>query len=98
MYEGGLESMLYSISNTAEYGAYVSGEKVVPLNETKAKMKEVLTYIQNGGFAKEFMADYVDGYKNLKAKRNEVASLQVEHTGKELRSMMPWIAKNKIIK
>jgi ketol-acid reductoisomerase len=98
MYEGGLESMLYSISNTAEYGAYVSGEKVVPLNETKAKMKEVLTYIQNGGFAKEFMADYVAGYKNLKAKRNEVASLQIEHTGKELRSMMPWIAKNKIIK
>ncbi len=98
MYEGGLESMLYSISNTAEYGAYVSGEKVVPLNETKAKMKEVLTYIQNGSFAKEWMGDYANGYAKINQKRKEIANLQIESTGKELRSMMPWIAKNKIIK
>lgn len=97
MYEGGLADMLYSISNTAEYGAYVSGEKVVPLNETKAKMKEILTYIQEGKFAKEWMDDYKNGYSKINAKRKEVASLEIEKTGQELRKMMPWIGKNKMV-
>ena len=97
MYEGGLEDMLYSISNTAEYGAYVSGERVVPLNETKAKMKEVLNDIQSGQFAKNWMADYKNGYKQINAGRADVAKLPIEKVGKELRAMMPWIAKNKMV-
>ncbi len=97
MYEGGLEDMLYSISNTAEYGAYVSGERVVPLNETKAKMKQILTDIQSGKFAKDWMADYKNGYKRINEGRAEVSKLTVESTGKELRKMMPWIAAKKMI-
>lgn len=97
MYEGGLEDMLYSISNTAEYGAYVSGEKVVPLNETKAKMKDILKYIQEGKFAKEWMDDYKNGYAKINQKRKEVSELSIENTGKELRKMMPWIGKGKMV-
>ncbi|MFT4968214.1 MAG: ketol-acid reductoisomerase [Candidatus Deianiraeaceae bacterium] len=97
MYEGGLSGMLYSVSNTAEYGGYISGERVVPMKETKERMKEVLTDIQNGKFAKEWMTDYANGYKNINAKRKESEGMQVEKTGKELRAMMPWIGKNKII-
>lgn len=97
MYEGGLADMLYSISNTAEYGAYVSGERVVPLKETKAKMKEILKDIQEGKFAKEWMQDYANGYSKINASRKEVAGLGVEKTGEELRKMMPWIGKNKMV-
>lgn len=97
MYEGGLEDMLYSISNTAEYGAYVSGERVAPVRETKEKMKKILTDIQSGKFAKDWMADYKNGYKHINECRAEVTKLQLESTGKELRKMMPWIAKNKMI-
>lgn len=97
MHEGGMSDMLYSISNTAEYGAYISGEKVLPLNETKTKMKDILKYIQDGSFAKEWMNDYKNGYAKINEKRKEIATLPLEETGKELRNMMPWIGKNKII-
>lgn len=97
MYEGGLADMLYSISNTAEYGAYTSGERIAPLNETKAKMKEILKDIQSGKFAKEWMADYASGYTKINSKRKEIAGLQIEKTGAELRKMMPWIGKNKMV-
>ena len=98
IYEGGMANMRYSISNTAEYGDYLTGPKVIDAG-VKARMKEALTYIQNGGFAKEFIADTAtQGAKKLLAWREEGKKHGIEKVGEELRSMMPWIAKNKLVK
>lgn len=98
IYEGGMANMRYSISNTAEYGDYLTGPKVIDAG-VKERMKEALTYIQNGGFAKEFMADTsTQGAKKLLAWREEGKKHPIEKTGAELRNMMPWIAKNKLVK
>ncbi len=98
IYEGGLANMRYSISNTAEYGDYVTGPKVITA-ETKKVMKQVLTDIQTGKFAKDFMADRAtQGKHQLEQWREESAKHGIEKVGKKLRDMMPWIAKNKLVK
>ena len=90
MYEKGLAGMRYSISNTAEYGDYTRGNRVVN-EETKAEMKRILEEIQSGEFAREWIAENHAGQENFKRMREEQASSQIETTGRELRSMMPWI-------
>src|SRR6476659_393037 len=90
MYEKGLAGMRYSISNTAEYGDYTRGPRVVT-DETRAEMKRILDEIQSGDFAREWIAENRAGQENFKRMRAEQADTQVEHTGKELRSMMDWI-------
>jgi ketol-acid reductoisomerase len=90
MYEKGLAGMRYSISNTAEYGDYTRGKRVVT-DETRANMRQILKEIQNGDFAREWIAENRAGQENFKRMRAEQAAGQVETTGKELRAMMDWI-------
>src|SRR5688572_3299002 len=90
MYEKGLAGMRYSISNTAEYGDYTRGKRVIT-DETRQNMKRILEEIQNGDFAREWIAENRAGQENFKRMREEQARSQVETTGKELRSKMDWI-------
>ena len=90
MYEKGLAGMRYSISNTAEYGDYSRGPRVVNA-DTKAEMKKILGEIQSGEFAREWIAENRAGQENFLRMRDEQAKTQLETTGKELRSMMDWI-------
>ena len=96
IYEGGIANMNYSISNTAEYGEYVSGKKIVD-DKTKERMKEVLADIQSGKFTRDWMKENEDGQKNFLQMRKDLANHPIEKVGEELRGMMPWIASNKII-
>ena len=96
MYQGGIADMRYSISNTAEYGDVSRGPRIVNEN-TKAEMKKILTEIQSGQFAKEFIDEMHSGAKNLEALRKKGREHQIETVGAELRSMMPWIKANKIV-
>jgi ketol-acid reductoisomerase len=98
MYEGGIENMNYSISNTAEYGEYVSGPRILPNEETKARMREVLAGIRDGSFVKDWMLECQAKQPFLKASRRNCAEHPIEITGKKLRDMMPWIRKNRLIK
>ncbi|MEA2187193.1 MAG: ketol-acid reductoisomerase [Solirubrobacteraceae bacterium] len=90
MYEKGLAGMRYSISNTAEYGDYTRGKRVIT-DDTRASMKKILAEIQSGDFAREWIAENRAGQENFKRMRAEQAASAVEGTGKELRSMMDWI-------
>jgi len=90
MYEKGLAGMRYSISNTAEYGDYTRGPRVVN-DDTKAEMRKILSEIQSGDFAREWIAENRAGQENFKRLREEGAGAQVETVGKELRSHMDWI-------
>jgi ketol-acid reductoisomerase len=96
IYEGGLANMRYSISNTAEYGDYVSGPRVIT-EDTKKAMKDILEDIQSGKFVNRFMLDNKVGNPEFKATRRRQAEHPIEETGKKLRAMMPWIAKNKLV-
>lgn len=97
IYEGGMANMRYSISNTAEYGDYVSGPRVIT-KDTKAEMKKILEDIQSGKFAKEFIADRAtQGAHKLEKIREEQAKHGIEDVGAKLRAMMPWIGKNKLV-
>jgi len=96
MYEGGIANMRYSISNTAEYGDYVSGPRVIN-EESKKAMKEILKEIQNGKFAKDFILERYAGYARMHAERNRAKESLIEKTGEKLRGMMPWITANKIV-
>ena len=98
MYEGGMANMRYSISNTAEYGDYTRGPRVVPNEATKAEMKKVLTEIQDGTFTKEWMSEHKAVQIKFKQMRDQGAKHQIEEVGAKLRSMMPWIASNKLVK
>jgi ketol-acid reductoisomerase len=96
MYEGGIANMRYSISNTAEYGDLTRGPRVVTA-ETKAEMKRILTEIQNGEFAREFILENQAGAATLKAKRRLGREHPIEQIGERLRGMMSWISENKIV-
>lgn len=97
LYEGGMSNMRYSISNTAEYGDYVTGPRIIT-EETKKEMKRVLTDIQSGKFTRDFMADRAtQGRHDLEKWREETGKLPIEQTGAKMRAMMPWITKNKLV-
>lgn len=96
IYQGGIADMRYSISNTAEYGDYVSGPKIIT-DETRKAMKDILRNIQDGSFAKDFILERKAGYTKMNAQRLNMKNSLIEKTGKELRDMMPWISQNKII-
>ena len=97
IYEGGITNMNYSISNTAEYGEYVSGKRILNKEETKKRMKEILADIQSGKFTKQWMDECKNGQKNLLKMRRELAEHSIEKVGTKLRAMMPWIGKKKLI-
>jgi len=90
MYEKGLAGMRYSISNTAEYGDYTRGKRVIT-DETRAAMRKILTDIQSGDFAREWIAENRAGQESFKRLREEQAGTQIERVGAELRSHMDWI-------
>jgi ketol-acid reductoisomerase len=90
MYEKGIGGMRYSVSNTAEYGDYTRGKRVIS-DPTREAMKEVLEEIQSGQFAREWIAENRAGQENFKRMREEQSKTQIEREGKELRSMMDWI-------
>ena len=96
IYEGGIANMNYSISNTAEYGEYVTGPRIVT-PETKAEMKRVLEDIQSGRFVRDWMAECAVGQPSFKATRRRNAEHQIEDVGGRLRAMMPWIGKNRLV-
>ena len=96
LYEGGIANMRYSISNTAEYGDITTGPRIVTA-ETKAEMKRVLADIQAGRFVKDFVLDNRAGQPELKAARKAAAAHPIEQVGEQLRAMMPWIGKNKLV-
>jgi ketol-acid reductoisomerase len=96
MYEGGIGTMNYSISNNAEYGEYVSGPKVIDAG-TRARMKEILHRIQTGEYAKEFVLENRAGAPTLLSRRRMTAELPIEKVGARLREMMPWIRKNRLV-
>jgi ketol-acid reductoisomerase len=90
MYEKGISGMRYSISNTAEYGDYTRGKRVIT-DETREAMRGILKEIQSGDFAREWIAENRAGQENFKRMREEQQSSQIEREGRELRSMMDWI-------
>ena len=96
IYEGGIANMNYSISNTAEYGEYVTGPRIIT-PETKAEMKRVLEDIQSGRFARDWMLENKVNQASFKATRRRTAEHPIEKVGETLRAMMPWIAKNKLV-
>ena len=96
MYQGGIAEMRYSISNTAEYGDFTRGPRVVN-DQTKAEMRKILREIQEGEFAKEFVLENQAGAPTLKARRRISKEHPIEAVGAQLRAMMPWIQSNKII-
>ena len=96
MYEGGIANMRYSISNTAEYGDLTRGPRIVT-DETRKEMKKILTEIQQGEFAREFILENQAGAPTLKARRRISAEHQIEKVGEQLRDMMPWIKANRVV-
>ena len=96
MYEGGMANMRYSISNTAEYGDYSTGPRIVT-EETKAEMKRVLADIQSGRFTRDWMLECKSGQPSFKATRRNWAGHDIETVGERLRDMMPWISANKLV-
>jgi ketol-acid reductoisomerase len=96
IYEGGIANMRYSISNTAEYGDFTRGSRIVT-DETRKEMKKILSEIQNGEFAREWMGENKTGQAVLKAKRRISRQHPIEEVGERLRGMMPWIKANRLV-
>ncbi|MCH6577706.1 MAG: ketol-acid reductoisomerase [Proteobacteria bacterium] len=96
IYEGGIANMRYSISNTAEYGDYSRGPRVID-DHVRATMKEILDDIQSGRFAREWVLENVSGQTSFKAMRRRAAAHPVEEVGERLREMMPWIAEKRLV-
>tara|TARA_A100001011_G_C14268563_1_gene825884 strand:- start:669 stop:1688 length:1020 start_codon:yes stop_codon:yes gene_type:complete len=96
IYEGGIANMRYSISNTAEYGDLTRGPRVIN-SDVKLEMKKILTEIQTGKFARDWILECKSGQLNFKAERKIQQNKQIEEVGKKLRTMMPWITANKIV-
>ena len=96
IYEGGIANMNYSISNTAEYGEYVTGPRIIT-SETKAEMKRVLEDIQSGRFTRDWMLENRVHQTSFKATRRRNAEHSIEQVGEQLRGMMPWIGANRLV-
>ena len=96
MYEGGMADMRYSISNTAEYGDYVTGPRIIT-DETKKEMKKVLKDIQSGRFVANWMTECKAGQPSFKATRRIWAEHPIEEVGQKLRAMMPWLKNKKLV-
>jgi ketol-acid reductoisomerase len=96
MYEGGLANMRYSISNTAEYGDYTRGPRIIN-EQTRAEMKKILAEIQSGEFAREWMAENETGGKRFPELRARAAQHPIEEVGARLREMMPWIKASRLV-
>ena len=96
IYEGGIANMRYSISNTAEYGDYSRGDRIID-KDTRERMREVLSEIQSGKFVTEWMAENGAGQPSFKAMRRRGAEHPIEAVGAKLRGMMPWIAENRLV-
>ncbi len=96
IYEGGIANMRYSISNTAEYGDFTRGPRIVT-DATRAEMRKILKEIQSGQFAREYIMENQTGTATLKAMRRLGAEHEIERVGGSLRSMMPWIGTNKLV-
>ena len=96
IYEGGIANMRYSISNTAEYGDYSRGPRVID-DHVRAKMKGILDDIQSGRFAREWVLENVSGQTSFKAMRRRAAAHPIEEVGERLREMMPWIAEKRLV-
>ncbi|MBV9551466.1 MAG: ketol-acid reductoisomerase [Alphaproteobacteria bacterium] len=96
IYEGGIANMRYSISNTAEYGDYTRGDRVIGA-EVKAEMKRILADIQSGRFAREWVLENNAGQPSFKAMRRRAAEHDIEKVGERLRAMMPWIKQNALV-
>jgi len=96
IYEGGIANMNYSISNNAEYGEYVTGPEVIN-EESRLAMRNALKRIQTGEYAKMFILEGRTGYPSMTARRRLTAEHSIEVVGAQLRAMMPWIAKNKLV-
>jgi ketol-acid reductoisomerase len=96
MYEGGIGTMNYSISNNAEYGEYVTGPKIIDA-ATRQRMREALARIQSGEYAKEFVLENRAGAPTLLSRRRMTAEHPIEKVGARLREMMPWIRKNRLV-
>ena len=96
LYEGGMANMRYSISNTAEYGDYSRGPRLIT-DETKKEMKKILSEIQSGQFTKEWMGEHRAGQTKFKALRKKHSEHSIEQVGEKLRTLMPWIAEGKMV-
>jgi ketol-acid reductoisomerase len=96
MYEGGIGTMNYSISNNAEYGEYVTGPKIID-ESVRQRMREALARIQSGDYAKDFVLENRAGAPTLLSRRRMTAELPIEKVGARLREMMPWIRKNRLV-
>ena len=96
IYEGGIANMNYSISNNAEFGEYVTGPEVIN-EQSRVAMRNALKRIQNGDYAKMFIQEGQLNYPSMTARRRNTAEHQIEVVGAQLRAMMPWIAKNKLV-
>jgi ketol-acid reductoisomerase len=96
IYEGGIANMRYSISNTAEYGDYTRGSRVIS-DEVKAEMKRILADIQSGRFARDWVLENNAGQPSFKAMRRAAAEHDIEKVGERLRAMMPWIKQNALV-
>jgi ketol-acid reductoisomerase len=96
IYEGGIANMNYSISNTAEYGEYVSGPRIIT-DETKQEMKRVLNDIRSGIFTRNWMLENRVNQTSFKAARAKMVIHPIEEVGEKLRAMMPWIGKNALV-
>jgi ketol-acid reductoisomerase len=96
IYEGGIANMNYSISNTAEYGEYVTGPRIIT-DETRAEMRRVLADIQSGRFTRDWMLENQASQASFRAIRRRNADHPIEKVGERLRGMMPWIAKNALV-
>jgi ketol-acid reductoisomerase len=96
IYEGGIANMRYSVSNTAEYGDFVSGPRVIDAS-VKARMKDVLTDIQTGDFARRFILENQSGNVGMQAKRRRAAEHQLEEVGARLRGLMPWLSEKQLV-
>jgi ketol-acid reductoisomerase len=96
IYEGGIANMNYSISNTAEYGEYVTGPRIIT-DETRAEMKRVLADIQSGRFTRDWMLENKANQASFRAIRRSNADHPIEKVGERLRAMMPWISKHALV-